>query len=64
MPLLMSTGNCREEDMRKRAYEIYLDRISRGEPGDAVQDWLEAERRLKAEVQLARTTEWIGNPIL
>jgi hypothetical protein len=34
----------REEDIRRRAYEIYL---ARGEePGRDVEDWLQAEREL------------------
>ncbi len=36
-----------EDDVRLRAYEIYL---KRGEdPGDDVGDWLQAERELQAE---------------
>ena len=36
-----------EDDVRLRAYEIYL---KRGEdPGDDVSDWLQAERELQAE---------------
>ena len=62
MPLLKGTGNCREDDIRRLAYEIYLARISRGEPGDEKQDWLEAERQLNTEVQLARAVEWVGQP--
>ena len=34
----------REEDIRRRAYEIYLARG--GEPGGDVEDWLQAEREL------------------
>jgi hypothetical protein len=34
-----------EEEIRKRAYEIYLARGSR--PGSALQDWLAAEAELK-----------------
>ena len=32
------------EEIRFRAYEIYLER--RGAPGDELQDWLQAERDL------------------
>ncbi len=35
-----------EEQIRSRAYEIYLGR--RGRPGDPCQDWLQAERELRA----------------
>lgn len=34
------------EAVRLRAYELYLDRSSRGESGDPADDWLKAEREL------------------
>jgi DUF2934 family protein len=34
-----------EDDIRKRAYELYLER--KGEPGSALDDWLQAEADLK-----------------
>ena len=34
----------REQEIRDRAYEIYLQR--EGQPGDEVEDWLQAEREL------------------
>jgi DUF2934 family protein len=34
-----------EDEIRNRAYEIYLER--KGEPGNAVDDWLQAEADLK-----------------
>ena len=34
----------REQEIRNRAYEIYLQRG--GQPGDEVDDWLQAEREL------------------
>jgi hypothetical protein len=37
------------EEIRKKAEEIYLDRISRGEPGSAEDDWLKAEEVLKGK---------------
>ena len=37
----------REENIRHRAYEIYLDRG--GEPGHDLADWLQAERELTAD---------------
>ena len=37
-----------EEQVRRRAYEIYLNRGAK--PGDPLQDWLQAERELKAEL--------------
>ena len=39
--LLQST---REQEIRNRAYEIYLRRGA--QPGDEVEDWLQAEREL------------------
>ena len=42
-------GNAaREEDIRRRAYEIYLERSA--EPGRELDDWLQAERELAAVV--------------
>jgi hypothetical protein len=35
------------EQIRRRAYEIYVSR--KGAPGDEVQDWLQAERELSPE---------------
>ena len=32
--------------IEKRAHEIYLDRISKGIPGDADSDWLQAKDEL------------------
>ena len=36
----------REQEIRTRAYEIYLERG--GQPGDEVDDWLQAERELSS----------------
>jgi hypothetical protein len=36
----------REQEIRNRAYEIYLQR--RAQPGYEVEDWLQAERELNA----------------
>jgi hypothetical protein len=35
-----------EEEIREKAKEIYLQRIDRGENGNAEEDWLEAEKYL------------------
>lgn len=36
--------------VRRRAYEIYLERIARGNgDGDAIADWLQAERECAAK---------------
>lgn len=37
-----------EEDIRKKAEEIYNARVAAGEPGDHESDWLNAEKALKA----------------
>ena len=37
----------REEEIRRRAYEIYLTRG--GEPGHDLEDWLQAERELTTD---------------
>jgi hypothetical protein len=37
------------EEIRRRAYEIYLER--RGTAGDEHQDWLSAEREIRARHQ-------------
>ncbi len=54
MPLIKNTGTCREDDVRKRAYEIYLERIGKGEPGDAKQDWLKAEQDIDTQAWFYR----------
>jgi Protein of unknown function (DUF2934) len=42
-----SVGNsARDEEIRRRAYESYLDRD--GQPGGELDDWLQAERELDA----------------
>jgi hypothetical protein len=41
-----SVGNAaRDEDIRRRAYEIYLERGE--QPGRELEDWLQAERELE-----------------
>ena len=45
----VSVGNAaRDEDIRRRAYEIYLERGS--EPGRELDDWLQTERELEPGV--------------
>lgn len=36
-----------EDEIRERAGEIYLARMAAGRHGDAMSDWLQAERELK-----------------
>jgi len=46
-----------EEQIRRRAYEIYM---KHGEPGRDTQNWLQAERELKqtAEPDETEATDW------
>lgn len=37
-----------EEDIRKKAEEIYYERVARGEHGSPEDDWAKAEKLLKA----------------
>jgi uncharacterized protein YdbL (DUF1318 family) len=37
-----------EEDIRKKAEEIYYERVARGEHGTPEEDWANAEKFLKA----------------
>lgn len=53
-----SLGNAgRDEDIRRRAYEIYLDRGE--QPGRDLDDWLQAERELQPAL-LARVQTTAG----
>ncbi len=36
-----------EEQIRKRAYQIYLSRLREDVPGDPVSDWVRAEQELR-----------------
>ena len=40
-----------EEEIRRRAYEIFLERGAG--PGDALSDWLQAERELRKSLALS-----------
>jgi hypothetical protein len=37
-----------EQDIRERAYRIYLAREKEGVPGDPVSDWLRAQQELQS----------------
>jgi hypothetical protein len=37
-----------QDEVRRRAYELYLRRTAAGEQGSAASDWIKAERGLKA----------------
>ncbi|MFZ0688107.1 MAG: DUF2934 domain-containing protein [Terriglobales bacterium] len=48
VPAISASANI-EEEIRNRAYELYLQRASRGEySGDQHQDWLIAEREIRS----------------
>lgn len=54
LPPALATGNGpASEEIRQRAYEIYLAR--HGAPGDPVRDWLQAERELREQLVLSGT---------
>ena len=40
-----------EEQIRKRAYQIYLSRLREDVPGDAISDWVRAEQELRRRSQ-------------
>jgi hypothetical protein len=39
----------RSTGIEKRAYEIYMKRVSAGTPGDEVSDWLQAESEVRLQ---------------
>lgn len=41
-----------QEEIRAKAHEMYLGRISSGEPGDDLSDWLRAEAEVKHKYNL------------
>jgi hypothetical protein len=41
-----------EDMIRQRAHQLYLSRASSGQPGDAVSDWLQAEREPRGKSSL------------
>jgi hypothetical protein len=43
----MHRARATEEQIRQRAYEIYLSRIREDVPGDPATDWLRAEQELR-----------------
>jgi hypothetical protein len=36
-----------QEEVRKRAEEIYKERVVKNKPGDSLSDWLQAEKEIK-----------------
>ena len=57
MRLLRGTGR-REDDIRRRAFEIYLARVRKGEAADEKQDWFEAERWTQKSISHAWLVDW------
>jgi len=47
-PQAPAANTARDEDIRRRAYEIYLERGE--QPGRELDDWLQAERELEGGV--------------
>ena len=45
-------GKSAHEEIRRRAYEIYLERG--GQPGGEIDDWLQAERELEGRSAVVR----------
>jgi Protein of unknown function (DUF2934) len=56
-----SLGNsARDEDIRRRAYEIFLERAE--EPDRELDDWLRAERELEAGVASHAKSSYEADP--
>jgi Protein of unknown function (DUF2934) len=53
-----SNGAPSDEEIRRRAYEIYLERAGRG--GNELDDWLQAEAELRRNALVTRTTKETG----
>jgi len=43
---VLKSGKLSAEDIRFRAYEIFQTRVGDGHAGNAISDWLQAEREL------------------
>ena len=41
------------EKVKARAFEVYLDRVNSGKPGDEIGDWVVAENEIKAKYNIA-----------
>lgn len=48
------------DQIRARAYELYLSRVRHGESGDAGSDWAQAERELKGSPEIVITASKAG----
>jgi len=51
---ISTNGALNHDEIRRRAYEIYLERG--GLPGQELKDWLQAERELESEAHFMQTT--------
>jgi hypothetical protein len=59
--LVGCSNAARDEDIRRRAYEIYLERGAE-QPGSELDDWLQAERELEGGVISSTQELEIGSP--
>lgn len=41
------------EKVKARAFEVYLERVRAGKPGDEISDWVAAENDIKAKYNIA-----------
>ena len=53
MSLLKDTSASQHSIVERRAYEIYLARIEKGQPGSALDDWFKAEQYIGVQAVLA-----------
>jgi hypothetical protein len=51
---ISANGAPNHDEIRRRAYEIYLERG--GLPGHELEDWLQAERGIESEADFMRAT--------
>jgi hypothetical protein len=52
-PQVPGSSSATAEAVRARAYEIYQERSRRGDRGDALSDWMQAERELAGRARAA-----------
>jgi hypothetical protein len=51
-PMARPTLEQVQEDIKAKAHQVYLQRISAGEPGDELSDWLRAEADVRSKYGL------------
>ena len=49
-PMIVESACLAADRVRERAFEIFQERCAAGRPGDAVADWVQAERELSASL--------------